>query len=204
MIKKQQQQVLDAVVEIVHQGYGRLIDCIGLVNQFAHAMKPNCSANYEYAFTWNHECDPDSIKINWKRLNRRLLRLVIKQSSRLKKITEGSCLTVKEKKAYRLAIARQKYGYRTAEERLRSEQDLKWADLSYLTDSKGRRIYLLEIGDANTTSDEEVDSMAPKKAMEWLDRVWHWKSQPLTLEGPFVSEEEAEAWMTANGAFDDE
>jgi hypothetical protein len=202
--KQQQQRLVDAVVEIVHQGYGRLIDGVELYAQFIKVLKPHCSANYEYVFTWNHECDPKSIEVNWKRLNRRVLRRVISRPNGLKKIAQSGRLTAKEKERYRLAIARQKYGCQTAEERLQTERDLKWVDLSFLTDSRGRQIYLMEIGDADTTSEEEFDSLPPKKFMEKYHQTWQWRSRPLTIEGPFASVEEAEAWMDENGAFDDE
>ena len=67
-------------------------------------------------------------------------------------------MTEVEQQAYRLELARRKHGYQSAEECLDSGTDRKWADLSFITDSKGRAVYILEIGDAVSSDDEDVDS----------------------------------------------
>ena len=132
-----EQTLLDAVAEIVHQGYGRLFDATELRANL-DGWKPNCSMNYEYVFAWNP----------------------------------------------------------SAKKRLKSVTDCKWIDLSFITDSKGRPVYVLEIGDAAAGEDEDVDSV-----VERHEEIWQWKAQPLTVVGPFASPDEAEAWMAENGAF---
>lgn len=129
--------LLDAVAEIVHQGYGRLLDASEL-RATLDGWQPNCSMNYEYVFAWNP----------------------------------------------------------SAKKCLKSGTNCKWADLSFITDSKGRAVYVLEIGDAAAGEDEDVDSV-----IERHEAIWQWKAQPLTILGPFASPDEAEAWMAANGAF---
>lgn len=129
--------LLDAVAEIVHQGYGRVFDASEL-RAHLDGWQPNCSMNYEYVFAWKP----------------------------------------------------------FAKKRLKSGTDCKWVDLSFITDSKGRPVYVLEIGDAVAVEDEDVDSI-----IERHEQIWHWKSQPLTIVGLFASLDEAEAWMAENGAF---
>lgn len=84
----------------------------------------------------------------------------------------------------------------SAKKRLKTGADCKWVDLSFITESKGRHVYVLEIGDAAAGEDEDVDSV-----IERHEEIWQWKSQPLTIVGPFSSPDEAEAWMAEIGAF---
>ena len=133
---RQDGNLLDAVAEIVHQGYGRLFDASELRANL-DGWQPNCAMNYEYVFAWKP----------------------------------------------------------SAKKRLKSGTECKWVDLSFITDSKGRPVYVLEIGDA-ADEDEDVDSV-----IERYEEIWQWKSQPLTIVGPFASPDEAESWMAANGAF---
>ena len=58
--------LLDAVAEIVHQGYGRMFD-IGGLRATLDGWQPNCSMNYEYVFAWQPSFDLSMLKINWKR-----------------------------------------------------------------------------------------------------------------------------------------
>ena len=192
------ESLLDAIAEIVHQGMGQMLDVSELITAF-DGWKPNCSANYEYVFAWNPDFDVDSLQINWKRPNSRILRLVVKGPVRLKKILQGARLTANEKQAYRLELARTNYGYMSAEDCLESGTNCKWVDLSFVTDSKGRDVYILEMGDAASNKDEDIESVIGRH-----DEIWHWKSQPLTAFGPFASSDEAERWMSDNGAFDDD
>ena len=187
--------LLDPVAEIVHRGMGRLLDVSELINAFDE-WKPNCCMNYEYVFCWNPDLDIDELQINWKRPNRQILRHVVTRSVRMEKILNGSPLTKKEQHAYRLEFARRKHGYQTAEECLDSATDCKWVDLSFITDSKGRDVYILEMADAVSGEDEDIDSI-----IERHEEIWQWKSQPLTIVGPLASSDEAEEWMSANGAF---
>ncbi len=194
-------QLLDAVSEIVHQGYGDEFN-IGEVWDSLSGWKPNCIGNYEYVFSWNSHFDFDSLRVNWKRPNQQILRSVINRTGRLEKILNGSPLTKKEQQSYRLELARQKHGYFSAQQNLKSNFDCKWINLSYLTDSKGRSIYILEMGDADTTTEEEMDSMSPRKFIEWHEEVWNWTDQDnMERYGLFTSQIEAEVWMATNGAF---
>lgn len=127
--------LLDAVAEIVHQGYGRLFDASAL-RANVDGWQPNCSMNYEYVFAWNP----------------------------------------------------------SAKKRLKTGTECKWVDLLFITDSTGRHVYVLEIGDA--ALGEDVDSV-----IERHEEIWQWKSQPLAIAGPFASPDEAESWMAENGAF---
>lgn len=190
-------RLLDAFAEIVHQGYGLWLDGSEL-RVTLDGWKPNCCVNYEYVFAWNPDFDIYAIEINWKRLNQQILRRVVKRSVRREKILSGSPMTEKEQQAYRLELARRKHSYLSAQERLEAEIDCKWVSLSFVTDSKGRDVFILEMGDALTNKHESVDSI-----IERLDEIWQWKTQWLSYFGPFASEEEAEIWMARNGAFED-
>lgn len=205
MNKKQaRQQPLDSVIDLVLRGHGHLIDTTAFLDAFADRLKPFGCSNYQYRFVWNHECDPDEIEINWDRLNARLLKQAIKNPNRLVKIEQGGRLTAKESREYRLAVARQRFGYRSAEERLNADQDLNWVDVVVVSDSKGREIYLLQIREAVEITDEAFDQMSGKEFMDWHDRAWNVTPQPMIVIGPFASLEDAENWMTSNGAFDEE
>jgi hypothetical protein len=188
-------KLLDAVAEIVHQGAGRLLDASEL-RATLDGWKPNCSMNFEYVFAWNPCLDPSTLGINWKRPQMRILRHVVKDANREERILSGTPMTEVEQQAYRLELARRKHGYQSAEDCLDSGTDCKWADLSFITDSTGRAVYVLEIGDAASSDDEDVDSI-----IERHEEIWQWKAQPLTIVGPFASSDEAEKWMAANGAF---
>jgi hypothetical protein len=190
-------RLLDAVAEIVHQGYGRLLDG-GELRATLDGWKPNCCMNFEYVFAWNPDLDIDALQINWKRPNRQILRRVVKRSARMEKIRNGSPMTKKEQHAYRLELARRKHGYKSAEECLDSGTDCKWVDLSFITDSKGRDVYVLEIGDALSSEDEDIDSI-----IERHEEIWQWKSQLITIVGPFTSSDEAEEWMAESGVFEE-
>jgi hypothetical protein len=195
--EKLPETLLDAVGEIVHQGYGRMFD-VGELRATFDGWQPNCSMNYEYVFAWKPSFDLSMLKINWKRPQVRILRHVVKDASRVEKILSGMTMTEVEQQAYRLELARRKHGYQSAEECLDSGADCKWADLSFITDSKGRAVYILEIGDAASSEDEDLDSIIDR-----YKEIWNWKSQPLTIAGPFASSEEAEKWMAENGAFEE-
>jgi hypothetical protein len=57
-------------------------------------------------------------------------------------------------------------------------------------------VFVLEMADAAAGEDDDLDSI-----IERHEQIWQWKSQPLTVAGPFASSHEAEAWMAENGAF---
>ena len=192
----QEEKLVDAIAEIVHQGYGDLISTAEL--SWAVKWQPNCSMNFEYWFAWNPSFDPSALEINWSRPQVRILRHVVKNASREKKILSGSPMTKAEQQAYRLELACRKHGYQSAKECLESGADCKWADLSVVRDSTGREVYILEIGDAASSKDEDIESV-----IERVQEIWQWKSQPLTTVGPFASPDEAEEWMTENGAFEE-
>ena len=192
------QQKVDALVEFVHRGGAPLLDVFEVLEAISPAMHPNGSTNYEYRFAWNDDCDPDELEIDWKRLKKRILQRAVKSKDRLKKIEAGAKMTAKEKQAYRLELARVDHRYKTAQERLESNDNCKWVDLSYVEDSQGRRIYIMEVGDAVVSDDEDVDAVIDK-----YDEVWNWKRGPLTIFGPFRSVEEAEEWMAQKGAFEE-
>jgi hypothetical protein len=194
-------QHIDAIVEFVHAGLGHLLDSCDTYHLVAPALKPNCCANFEYRFAWNHECDPDALDINWNRLKKRILKQIVKPD-RMEAILSGARLTARERRSYRLELARKELGYMTAQERLDMSIDCKWVDLSYVRDSKGRLVYFIEMGEADTVTD--IDEIPEGEFMDWYTGVWHWKDRPLEIYGPFRSEEEAEAWMEENGAFDDD
>lgn len=139
--------MIDAVAEIVHQGFGRLFDATEL-RVALEGWQPHCSMNYEYVFAWKP------------------------------------------------GFARRKSVRQTAEQCLEAGTDCKWVDLSFVTDSQGRDVFVLEIGDAAASEDEDVGAIIDR-----LEEIWQWKSQPLTIAGPFASSDEAEAWMAENGAF---
>ncbi len=189
--------LLDAVAEIVHQGCGRLLNATEM-RAALDGWKPNCSMNYEYVFVWKPSFDLLSLNINWKRPLLGILRKVVKDVIRVEQIKGGSPMTEVEQQEYRLELARQKHGYQSAEECLESETEVQWVDLSYVTDSQGRNVYIIEMADAITTKDDDLDSI-----IEGHQEIWNWKSLPLTLAGPFASSEEAEEWMAANGAFEE-
>jgi len=105
-------------------------------------------------------------------------------------------MTAKEKQAYCLELARVDHRYKTAHERLDTNDNCKWVDLSYVEDGQGRRIYIMEVGDAVVSDDEDVNALIDK-----YDDVWNWMRGPLTIFGPFCSVEEAEEWMAQKGAF---
>ena len=195
---RQEGNLVDAIAEIVHQGYGHLINTAELCSAIDE-WQPHCSTNYEYVFAWNPSLDPSSLEINWKRPQVRILRHVVRNPSREKKILSGSPMTKDEQQAYRLELARRKHGYQSAEECLESGTDCKWADLSFVRDSMGRDVYILEIGDAASGKDEDIDSIIDRH-----EEIWQWKSQPLTIAGPFASPDEAEEWMAENGAFEED
>jgi len=190
--------LVDAITEIVHQGNGELLNAVELRNTL-DGWQPNCSLNYEYVFVWKPTLDPSRLEVNWSRPQLRILRRAIKRPVRLEKIRKGSPLTDAERRSYLLEYARQKPGYQSAQELLETGTNCYWADLSFVTDSKGREVYILEIALAVSSEDEDLDSI--------LDRhqeIWQWKDQPLTIAGPFTSVEEAELWMDENGAFREE
>lgn len=187
--------VIDAVAEIVHQGFGRLLDATEL-RAVLDGWRPHCSMNYEYVFAWKPSFDPSALEINWNRPQMQILRRVVKDATRREKIRSGRRMTMAEKHAYRLELARRKHGYRTAEECVESGTDCKWVDLSFVSDSKGRDVFVLEMADAAAGEDDDWDSLIDR-----LDEIWHWKSKPLLIAGPFASSDEAEAWMADNGAF---
>ena len=190
------QQKVDAIVEFVHRGGAPLLDVFEVLEVISPAIHPNGSTNYEYRFAWNDDCDPDTLEIDWKRLKKRILQRTVKSEDRLKKIQAGTKMTAKEKQAYRLELARVDHRYKTAQERLESNDNCKWVDLSYVEDGGGRRIYLMEVGDAVVSDVEDLDTVIDK-----YDDVWNWKRGPLTIFGPFRSVEEAEEWMLQKGAF---
>ena len=192
---RQDGKLLNAVAEIVHQGYGRLFDA-GALRANLDGWKPNCSMNFEYVFAWHPSLDPSTLEINWKRPQGRIVRRVVRDVNRAEKLLSGTPMTKVEQRAYRFELARRKHGYRSAEECLDLGTDCKWADLSFITDSKGRAIYILEIGDAASSDDEDVDSIIDRH-----EEIWQWKAQPLTIAGPFATSDEAEKWMAENGAF---
>jgi hypothetical protein len=70
-------------------------------------------------------------------------------------------------------------------------------------DSGGRRIYIMEVGDADSKTDDEIDALPPREFIQWYENVWHWKRGPLTIFGPFCSVEDAEGWMGQKGAFEE-
>jgi len=189
------QQKVDALVEFVHRGGAPLLDVFEVLQAISPALHPNCCANFEYRFAWNDDCDPDALEIDWNRLKKRILQKAVKSKDRLKKIEAGAKMTAKEKQAYRLELARKDFGYKSAQERLDSDDNCKWVDLSYAADSQGRRIYIMEMGDAVMPSDDDL--------IAEIENVWHWKQGPLTIFGPFCSEEEAEEWMGQKGVFDE-
>ena len=193
-------RLLDAVAEIVHLGFGYLFDEAEAATLFGalNGWKPNCCMNYEYVFAWNPVFNIHAIEINWQRPNQQILRRVVKRSVRRERILSGSPMTVKEQMAYRLELARRKHGYLSAQEHLEADIDCKWVDLLFVNDSKGRDVFILEMGDALSNKNESVDSIIDR-----LDEIWQWKTQGLSYFGPFASEEEAEIWMTRNGAFED-
>jgi hypothetical protein len=192
------QQKVDALVEFVHRGGAPLLDVFEVLEAVAAVMHPNGSTNYEYRFAWNDDCDPDSLEIDWKRPRKKILQRAVKTERRLKGIQAGARMTAKEKQAYRLELARVDHRYKTAQERLDSNDNCKWVDLSYVEDSQGRRIYIMEVGDAVVSDDEDLDTVIDK-----YDDVWNWKRGPLTIFGPFRSVEEAEEWMAQKGAFEE-
>ena len=120
----------------------------------------------------------------------------MKSNDRLKKIEAGAKMTAKEKQAYRLELARVDHRYKTAQERLDTNDNCKWVDLSYVEDRQGRRVYIMEVGDAVVTSDDD-------DVIERHEEIWNWKQGPLTIFGPFRSVEEAEEWMGQKGAFEE-
>ena len=193
----QDKKLVDAIAEIVHQGYGHLINTAELRSAIDE-WQPHCSTNFDYWFAWNPSFDPSSIEINWKRPQVGILRSVVKNSIREKKILSGSPMTKGEQQAYRMELARRKHGYQSAEECLESRTDCKWADLSFVRDSRGREVYVLEIGDAASGKNEDVESI-----IERHEEIWQWKSQALTIAGPFASPDEAEECMAENGAYEE-
>ncbi len=192
------QHTVDALVEFVHRDCAPLLDVIEVLQAVAPALKPNCSMNYEYRFAWNDDCDPESLEIDWKNPQKRVLQRVVTKSERIDKIQAGAKMTTKEKNAYRVELARQDHHYKTAQEQLESNDNCKWIDLSYVTDSVGRSIYFLEMADAVVTNDDDLDSI-----IDLHEEIWNWKQQPLGVFGPFRSVEEAEAWMGQKGAFEE-
>jgi len=72
-----------------------------------------------------------------------------------------------------------------------------------VTDGQGRCIYILEMADALTASDEELEAMTSEEFTEWHENVWRWKQQPLGVFGPFRSVEETETWMGQKGTFEE-
>lgn len=52
--------LLDAVAEFVHQGYGQLLDA-GELRMTFDRWKLNGCANCEYVFAWNLDLDIDSL-----------------------------------------------------------------------------------------------------------------------------------------------
>ena len=189
--------LLDQIAEIVHQGYGRLFDA-DEVRAVLDGWQPHCSINYEYVFAWRPSFDPSSIEIDWDRIQARILRRAVKKSLRLEKIRSGSRMTKVEQQAYRLELARIKHGYRSAQECLESGTNCQWADLSFVTDSRGRGVYILEMADAVVSKHDSYDSIVERHG-----EIWRWKSQGLTTVGPFASSEKAEEWMAENGAFEE-
>lgn len=202
-MKKARKQHVDAIVEFVHAGLGHILIPTATYDVLFSVSKPNCCANFEYRFAYNHECDPESLDINWNRPRKRILKQIVKPA-RMEAILSGAKWTAKEKRAYRVEMARRDHGYMTAQENLETKTDLKWVDLSYVTDSKGRSIYFIEMGEADTTTDEDMDEMSAEEFFAWHTDVWNWKAGPLEIYGPFRSEKEAEAWMDEHGAFDDD
>jgi hypothetical protein len=185
----------NAVAEIVHQGFGQLLNASEL-RMAIDGWKSKTSMNFEYVFAWKSSFDPSALKINWKRLQLHTLRGVVKSSVRAQKILSGSPMMKDEQKAYRLEIARRKHGYQSAQECLTSGTNCMWADLSFITDSNGRSVYILEMADAISSEDDDVNSIIDRH-----EEIWQWKDQPLTIVGPFASSHEAQEWMAKNGAF---
>ncbi len=72
--------------------------------------------NFEYVFAWKPSVDPSDLQVNWNRPQLRILRCVIKGSTRRENILSGSPMTKAERQAYRLELARQKHGYQSAQE----------------------------------------------------------------------------------------
>jgi hypothetical protein len=175
-----------------------MLDVIEVLQVVSSALQPNCSMNYEYRFAWNDDCDLATLEIDWKRPRKRILQRVVKKPDRMARISAGARMTTAEKQAYRLELARKEYGYKTAQERLESNDNCKWADLSYVTDSQGRSIYFLEMADAIVSTDTDMDTV-----IDLHEEVWNWKQQPLSVFGPFRSVEEAEEWMGQKGAFEE-
>lgn len=141
--------VVDAVAEIVHQGFGRMFDPGELIDAL-DGWKPNSIINYEYVFVWN----PDA--------------------------------------------ASPKRANHAARQCLEEGIDCKWADLSFITDRNGRDVFVLVMADAVVGNDDDIDSIIDRH-----EEIWRWKSQPLTIVGPFASVQDAEAWMAHNGAFEE-
>jgi hypothetical protein len=185
-------RMLEAVAEIVHQGFARILDVSEVVACFDD-WKPTCFLNYEYIFARHSDFDMEAIDIDWERPDRSIVKKIVSRSFRIKKILNGSPMTMKEMAAYRLEVARREHGYQTAEERLESGTECKWADLSGITAASGREILVLELGDPV----EEDDSI------DWPDKAWRWKERGIELAGLFSSGEEAERWMAENGAFEE-
>ncbi len=194
------QHEIDALVEFVHRGCAPMLDVNEVLRVISFALQPNSSMNYEYRFAWSDECDLDALKVDWKELKTLILRRAVRDSERSESILAGGEMTSGEKDAYRLELAREEYDYKTAEERLESNDNCKWVDLSYVTDSQGRQIYFIEMGDAIVGEDDDDDKLLDM-VIDRMDEIWHWKRQPLDVSGPFRSVEEAEVWMGQKGAF---
>lgn len=141
--------VVDAVAEIVHQGFGRLLDPVELFGGL-DGWKPHSIINYEYVFVWNPE------------------------------------------------TASQKRANHAARQCLEEGIHCKWADLSFVTDRNGRDVFVLVMADAVAGNDDEINW-----TIDRYKEIWQWKSQPLTIVGPFASVDDAEAWMAHNGAFEE-
>lgn len=175
---------LDAVAELVHQGFGRLLDVSPLYEAFEHLWEVDDS---EYIFVWNPEID--DIEVNWKRPNKDIVRRVVKRAGRAAKVLSGTAMTEKEQAAYRVELARKKHGYVSAREGLVSRAGCKWVELSHVTDRQGRPVYIIGLEEALRADGDDGPEL---RHSNWF-----------TFWGPFRSRDEAERWMENNGAFDE-
>jgi hypothetical protein len=186
--------LIDALADAVYGGQAQEFEAWRLYGDL-DGWKVNCSMNYEYVFARHPESNLDVGAIDWEHLNAEILRDAVPSAERAGLILVGSPMTPEEQHAYRVAVAWRTHGCRSATECLERGVDRKWVDLRFVTDSKGRDVYIMLLGDP---VELDMDNI-----LESHPRVWNWLHQGLEVLGPFRSQEEVEEWMAANGAYEE-
>lgn len=183
---KRQQQLIEQVVELVHNGHAAIINGQGVAQALARHWQLVESRNQGYTFAHNPSVDPDAIDVDFQRLKKRVLSNAYIFGDRHAAILAGAEMDDDERRSYRFAYARKYHGYRTAEEAVDSQEDCLRARIWSLA-NRGVEVFLLELDPIGN----EADNQAAR-----------WQNEDVKFAGPFAKQEDALSWMSEHGYYE--